>query len=272
MSKEGFLIYTGLYNSIREFLSIEQKAMLLDAMHDYHDSGTEPDRHSSIAMVFAIYKNQFRLDASKHLERAERAKINGNKGGRPRKNQDEETQKNPENPVGFLETQTNPEKPRESYKEKEKEKEKEKDKEKVKEHPTDVYTHTREPEFDGQKMAAEFQSVYQKRQGKPRTLERAFAQCLIRMRGEPFKTDLEAFEFLKTRAAQFMAYCTKAGTGTQYVPMPETWLDGDQWKTDWIDAALNYKKEEKGVNNNGSYKTRNPIGDILTGIAGSSDI
>lgn len=133
MAKEGFLIYTGLYSSIREFLTTEQRGMLFDALHDFQESGTEPPKGSPIAMAFSIYKNQFRLDDAKHEKKAARARENGQRGGRP-KFQGNETEQNPENPVGYSETQkteTVISKPNESYKEKEKGKEKDKVKEKV---------------------------------------------------------------------------------------------------------------------------------------------
>ena len=89
--KEGFILYTGMYDSIREFLTLDQRGMLMDAIHDYHKDDSEPPRDSPISMAFSIYKNQFRLDGKKQEKKAEVARINGLRGGRP-KEKTQETQ------------------------------------------------------------------------------------------------------------------------------------------------------------------------------------
>jgi hypothetical protein len=56
--------------------------------------------------VFTPFKNQFERDDEKYKSIIERNSNNGKKGGRPL------TQINPNNPVGILETQQNPTKPK----------------------------------------------------------------------------------------------------------------------------------------------------------------
>jgi len=53
--------------------------------------------------VFVLIKKQMDRDLEKYNSICERNQLNGLKGGRPR---------NPENPVGYLGTQNNPEKPK----------------------------------------------------------------------------------------------------------------------------------------------------------------
>ena len=129
--KEGFILYTGMYDSIREFLTLDQRGMLMDAIHDYHKDDSEPPRDSPISMAFSIYKNQFRLDGKKQEKKAEVARINELRGGRPK----EKTQETQETQSVILEpkiTQSVISKPNESYKEKVKDKVKEKEKVKEK--------------------------------------------------------------------------------------------------------------------------------------------
>lgn len=97
--KESFVLYKSFYEPIKG-LSSEDKGNLLDAIFQYQIEGFEPPNTSSIYMAFLFFKNQFRLDNEKYLSVVERNKSNGIKGGRPPK---QETQTNPNNPVGFSE-------------------------------------------------------------------------------------------------------------------------------------------------------------------------
>lgn len=97
--KESFILYKSFYEPIKG-LSSEDKGNLLDAIFQYQIEGFEPPNTSQIYMAFLFFKNQFRLDNEKYLSVVERNKSNGIKGGRPPK---QETQTNPNNPVGFSE-------------------------------------------------------------------------------------------------------------------------------------------------------------------------
>lgn len=97
--KESFVLYKSFYEPIKG-LSSEDKGNLLDAIFQYQIEGFEPPNTSPIYMAFLFFKNQFRLDNEKYLSVVERNKSNGIKGGRPPK---QETQTNPNNPVGFSE-------------------------------------------------------------------------------------------------------------------------------------------------------------------------
>lgn len=113
--KESFLLYKSFYEPIKN-LCVNDKAELLDAIFQYQIEGIEPTNTSRIYPFFLFFKNQFRLDEQKYLKIVERNKSNGNKGGRPKT---EETQVNPNNPLGFLE-------PKKPYKDKDKDNENEK--------------------------------------------------------------------------------------------------------------------------------------------------
>ena len=69
----------------------------------YARDGIEPDLEPLEAMAFAFIRGDIERAKAKYEAIAERNRINGMKGGRP---------KNPENPVGYLGTQKNPEEPK----------------------------------------------------------------------------------------------------------------------------------------------------------------
>ncbi len=118
-NRPSFLLYKSFYAPIKH-LKDEELGMLFRVLFEYQDGLEVKNLPPQIGMAFAFFKNQFDLDEQKYQITVDRNKSNGSKGGRPKK---EETQANPENPVGFLE-------PRKAEKEKEKEKEIEKDKRK----------------------------------------------------------------------------------------------------------------------------------------------
>lgn len=118
-NRPSFLLYKSFYAPIKH-LKDDELGMLFRTLFDYQNGLQIENLPPQIGMAFAFFKNQFDLDEQKYQITVDRNKSNGSKGGRPKK---EETQANPENPVGFLE-------PKKAEKEKEKEKEIEKDKRK----------------------------------------------------------------------------------------------------------------------------------------------
>jgi hypothetical protein len=72
-------------------------------------------------------------DKEKYIDRVKANQENGKLGGRPKK-----TETNPRNPIGFLETQPNPQNLKEKEKEKEKDKEKEKEIDKEKDNNSTI--------------------------------------------------------------------------------------------------------------------------------------
>jgi len=117
-NRPAFLLYKSFYSPVKH-LKDDELGLLFRALFDYQNGLEIKDLPPQIGMAFAFFKNQFDLDEQKYQVVLERNKSNGSKGGRPKK---EETQANPENPVGCYE-------PRKGDKEKEKEKEKETEKE-----------------------------------------------------------------------------------------------------------------------------------------------
>ena len=114
--RPSFLLYKSFYAPVKH-LKDDELGLLFRALFDYQNGLEIKDLPPQVGMAFAFFKNQFDLDEQKYQVVLDRNKSNGSKGGRPMK---EETQANPENPVGFYE-------PKKGEKEKETEKETEKE-------------------------------------------------------------------------------------------------------------------------------------------------
>jgi len=99
--RKSFLIHTDTLN-VLDILTDEQVGKLFRAIKNYQN-GVENILDFEINIAFVPFKNQFDRDTEKYENIVERNAINGSKGGRPR---------NPKNPVGYLETQENPKKPK----------------------------------------------------------------------------------------------------------------------------------------------------------------
>ena len=117
--KESFILHTSQYEAI-ECLPVEDKAALLDAIYQYAISGEVGNLPTGAKIAFNFIRIRLDEDYERYQKICERNRSNGNKGGRPRKQsilaegESLETQNNPENPVGYLETQRNPKKPKET--------------------------------------------------------------------------------------------------------------------------------------------------------------
>lgn len=102
--KKSFVIHLDSLDVLDD-LTAEQTQQLVFAWRDYH-LGKKPVLTGLMNAVFKSFKNQFERDLEKYNNVIERNKNNGKNGGRPK------TQANPKNPVGYLETQANPSKPK----------------------------------------------------------------------------------------------------------------------------------------------------------------
>lgn len=83
--KKGFVLYIDTYDAIKD-LSIEEKAQLLDAIFQYHINPENPvgSLGSGAKVAFNFLLAQFKRDFIKYEKRAERSRVNGSKGGRPK--------------------------------------------------------------------------------------------------------------------------------------------------------------------------------------------
>jgi len=98
-NKTSFIMYVSWYEAINQ-LTDENAGLLLKAIMKYHSTGEIPNIDNPISFPFNFLKPQMDHNWELYDKICERNKLNGSKGGRPLK-----TQNNPNNPLGFLETQ-----------------------------------------------------------------------------------------------------------------------------------------------------------------------
>ena len=100
--KKSFLIYHDNWE-LFESMSNDEAGQLFKALMRYSSNSEIIELPPQLKYVFVLIKKQMDRDLEKYNSICERNQLNGLKGGRPR---------NPENPVGYLGTQNNPEKPK----------------------------------------------------------------------------------------------------------------------------------------------------------------
>lgn len=103
-NKKSFILHLDSL-CILDDMTLEQKGILFDAIYKYQ-LGIEVDLDFGMKMAFAPFRNQFIRDNDKYIEFSKKQSENGKKGGRPKKQN--EQQENPKNPSLF-------EKPKKAY-------------------------------------------------------------------------------------------------------------------------------------------------------------
>lgn len=89
--RKSFVIHIDSLD-ILDDLSNEQAGMLFNAIRAHHN-GTSLELDAITKIAFSPFKNQFKRDDENYIETVERNRINGLKGGRPRKRQEAEESK-----------------------------------------------------------------------------------------------------------------------------------------------------------------------------------
>ena len=100
--KNSFIVYNDNQEVFTE-LSDEDAGKLIKAMIEYSSTGTQIEMCPMLKLAFIPIRQQMDRNMDKYENICERNRKNGMLGGRPR---------NPNNPVGILVTQNNPEKPK----------------------------------------------------------------------------------------------------------------------------------------------------------------
>lgn len=102
MNKSSFVFYKDWKKAI-ECLPDDIRLEIYESIIEYATTGDLRGLKPMANVAFNFIKTDIDRDTEKYMSVIERNKHNGNKGGRPKKN--------PNNPVGFLETQRNPKNP-----------------------------------------------------------------------------------------------------------------------------------------------------------------
>jgi hypothetical protein len=117
--KNSILLHEEQLSVAMGALNNEQLGEVIRAFADWSFSGKEYSTDNGMLMyAYKSLVSQAEVDIAKYKKICERNRLNGQRGGRPR---------NPENPVGFLETQTNPTEPKKADNDKDNDKDKDND-------------------------------------------------------------------------------------------------------------------------------------------------
>lgn len=115
--KKSFLLLLE-YQDVIEALSNEDAGLLIKAIYKYEATGEVIELPPVVKIAFIPIKNKLDENRDKYEAKCELNRANGNKGGRPKN----ETEENPKKPNGFsenqtvnLETEENPKKPDNEY-------------------------------------------------------------------------------------------------------------------------------------------------------------
>ena len=95
---KSFPVYLDYSKAVTK-LSDAEAGKLFKALLEYADSGQDPQLEGSLYAVFAIMQNQLDRDTEKYVQKCERLRQNGSKGGRPVR--DKEPNGNQEKPNGY---------------------------------------------------------------------------------------------------------------------------------------------------------------------------
>lgn len=190
-------------------LSDEEYGRLIRAMQVYSISGEEPELEGVERLFWKRCRNTIDRYNESYEKRNTSNAENGRKGGRPRKpSVFEETQENPNNPMGFSETQNNPSVFEETQKSQSKTKAKSK-----------TNSITPIAPKGAKRSDAEFEifwSAYPTKVGK-QPARKAFDKVQV-----PVETLVAAIERQKC-SSQW------SKDGGQYIPNPATWLNQGRW-------------------------------------------
>ena len=121
----NIIIYKSHFELIK-LLTNEQAGELFKSIGFYSEGITPEINDPMVKGIFMAISRDFDLQAENYEKKVKANRENGKKGGRPSK--PKVTEDNPINPMGFLETQYNPQNLKDKDKDKDKDIEKDKDK------------------------------------------------------------------------------------------------------------------------------------------------
>lgn len=205
-------------------LSDEEYGRLIRAMQVYSISGEEPELEGVERLFWKRCRNTIDRYNESYEKRNTSNAENGRKGGRPRKQTvSEETQENPNNPMGFSETQNNPS----VFEETQKSQTKSKTKSKTNSITPIAPKGAKRPDAEFEK----FWLAYPTKVGR-KPARKAFDKTTV-----PIDTMLSALEKQKRSASW------EKDNG-QYIPNPTTWLNQERWNDELRETPQERWKRE----------------------------
>jgi len=103
MDKESFILFLE-HEEIFSSLTDKQAGQLIKAIFEYERTKEIPQLDRILKVAFVTIKKILDKNREKYIERCEKNKENGKKGGRPKK--EKKTEQNPNKPNGFSENRT----------------------------------------------------------------------------------------------------------------------------------------------------------------------
>lgn len=103
MDRKSFVLYT-TSKEIINMLNDEQSGILFKGILEYVTDGNVPEMDGMTKIVFTTIRNYLDKDFENYEAKCEANRLNGHKGGRPKKNRTV-IEENPTKPNGFCETE-----------------------------------------------------------------------------------------------------------------------------------------------------------------------
>ena len=104
MSKESFILFRE-HEEIFESLTDKQAGQLIKAIFKYEETRELPNMDKTVRVAFIPIKQLLDKNYEKYIEKCEQNRLNGKKGGRPKK--PKETEENRKKPNGYFENPKN---------------------------------------------------------------------------------------------------------------------------------------------------------------------
>lgn len=96
--KKGFIVHENAYEQVG-LLGDAECGRVFRSLFEYHREGKQPEGFTPLMQaVFIGLRQAMDMDAEAYQERCEQNRINGQKGGRPRKDAPEKTEEKPKKP------------------------------------------------------------------------------------------------------------------------------------------------------------------------------
>lgn len=217
MAMSGFICHDDYYDRLQR-LSDEEVGHLFRQLMLYHSGRTDEmtDFVGAEGIAFDFISNDIDRTEEKHNETSVTNRINGSKGGRPKKQTEpKETEENRQKPT---ETEQNPTKP---YKDKDKDKE---------------YIHDKkEKEKEREVLFDRFWTAYPRHENK-QTARKAFDRL------NPDDALLATMLTAISRQKGSAQWQEKNG---QFIPHPATWLNGRRWEDETkVSGSGNFEQRD----------------------------
>ena len=254
MKRKSFILYTDMVNVVR-LLTPEQRGNLFLAIFDFAD-GKEPVFDDAILKIaFESIKLPLLRDNEKYENKSKANAENGKKGGRPRKDTDNQSDcnavdNNPKNPVGYSETQNNPEEPKKADSDSDSDSVNDKDKDNKENLPANLFCdeNLESGKNEESELKKEFEKFRKKYPGKKRGFEYEWIDFIKRCKKYkevvPILNDAIDIQIIRYEQMQKIKNTTNPRLFIANWKDLSTWLNGGCWTIDSEQLKSEIDKDE----------------------------